>query len=428
MSGKAGSDLTDKNLQIIREGKANAYQRASVFYNPVQEFNRDLTIAIISEFAKDTIKSKEERLQKKLEKEKAIHLDKDASENAGTGGDESMQIDGSGEKTVVNASEIVASKRCETGLRILEGLAASGLRSVRFGLEIPGVKEIIANDFDSEAVNIIKKNIVANNLEGLVFASEADAAMLMYQNKRFENRFDVIDLDPYGTAAPFLDSAVQAVQNGGLLCITCTDAAILCGNFGETCYGKYGSLSLRTPCCHEMALRIILKSIESHANRYGRYIVPLLSLSVDFYFRLFLKVYTGPNKVKDSICKTAMVYHCSGCGSFELQKLGVRHETKRAGNFKYTPATGPPVLEKCQHCGFKHHIGGPISVASLHDKNFVERIIRSVQEDPSRFTTSKRIEGMLTMAMEEIDVPLYYVMDDLCNVIHCAPPTMLEFR
>ena len=27
--------------------------------------------------------------------------------------------------------------------------------------------------------------------------------------------FDVIDLDPYGTASPFLDAAVQAVADGG---------------------------------------------------------------------------------------------------------------------------------------------------------------------------------------------------------------------
>jgi tRNA G26 N,N-dimethylase Trm1 len=36
------------------------------------------------------------------------------------------------------------------------------------------------------------------------------------------NRFDVVDLDPFGSSAVFLDSAVQAVGDGGLLCVTCT--------------------------------------------------------------------------------------------------------------------------------------------------------------------------------------------------------------
>lgn len=47
--------------------------------------------------------------------------------------------------------------------------------------------------------------------------------MLMYQNRAIGSRFDVIDLDPYGSAAPFLDAAVQAVSDGGL-----SDVIALC--------------------------------------------------------------------------------------------------------------------------------------------------------------------------------------------------------
>ena len=50
--------------------------------------------------------------------------------------------------------------------------------------------------------------------------------------------------------------------------------AVLCGNNGEACWGKYGSYPLHRSYCHEMALRILLASIESHANRYKRHIVP----------------------------------------------------------------------------------------------------------------------------------------------------------
>ena len=42
--------------------------------------------------------------------------------------------------------------------------------------------------------------------------------------------YDVVDLDPYGTPAPLLDSALQCVADGGLLCCTATDMANLCGN------------------------------------------------------------------------------------------------------------------------------------------------------------------------------------------------------
>lgn len=38
----------------------------------------------------------------------------------------------------------------------------------------------------------------------------------------------------------------------GLLCITCTDMAVMAGNSGETCYSKYGSVSIKSRYCHEM--------------------------------------------------------------------------------------------------------------------------------------------------------------------------------
>ena len=66
------------------------------------------------------------------------------------------------------------------------------------------------------------------------------------------SRFDVIDIDPYGAPSIFLDAAVQAVKEGGLLCVTATDMPVLCGQYPETCFAKYGATSITGPNCHEM--------------------------------------------------------------------------------------------------------------------------------------------------------------------------------
>lgn len=116
----------------------------------------------------------------------------------------------------------------------------------------------------------------------------------MYLSSKPENRFDCIDLDPYGSPSRYLDAALQAIKDGGLLLVTATDMAVLTGNSPQSCYVKYGAVPLKTSCCHEMALRILLKCIESIANRYGKYIEPLLSVSVDFYIRVFVRVFVGP--------------------------------------------------------------------------------------------------------------------------------------
>ena len=63
-----------------------------------------------------------------------------------------------------------------------------------------------------------------------------DANRLLFESSFGINnapKFDVIDLDPYGTVGPFLDAAIHACNNVDnretLLCITCTDSRVLCG-------------------------------------------------------------------------------------------------------------------------------------------------------------------------------------------------------
>lgn len=73
----------------------------------------------------------------------------------------------------------------------------------------------------------------------------------MFENRSPGKRFHVVDLDPYGCPSPFLDSAVQSVCIGGILMVTCTDMAVLCGNSPETCHVKYGAVSLKSIACHE---------------------------------------------------------------------------------------------------------------------------------------------------------------------------------
>lgn len=48
-----------------------------------------------------------------------------------------------------------------------------------------------------------------------VRVNEGDAISLMYSHREEKDRVDVVDLDPYGTAAPFIDPAIQCVKDGG---------------------------------------------------------------------------------------------------------------------------------------------------------------------------------------------------------------------
>ena len=286
---------TDYNQ--VKEGKANVYfhKKTQVFYNPIQEFNRDLSIAVLNTY-----------------------------------------------------SSVNNNKK----LRILEALAASGIRSMRYALEIDNVKEIVANDLDKQAVELINSNIDLNQVNDKVKSNCGDCLTYMNIACQEKNKlFDCIDLDPYGSPAMFFDASIRSVRNGGILLITATDAGVLCGNGADTCYTKYGGISLRTPSCHELALRILLQSINSHAIRYSKYVVPLMSLSIDFYFRIFVQVFDSQLKAKESLANLGMVYFCNDCHSFYQQKFGSSVPTN--GNVKFIPSTSQSFsfsLNKCSNC------------------------------------------------------------------------------
>ncbi|KAH8283153.1 hypothetical protein KR054_012453, partial [Drosophila jambulina] len=404
------------NENVIRERNAEIVSGGNVFYNPVQEFNRDLSIAVLNVYYRRLVKERSEKALKKQRKK----VKENEPEKPETCVPEEPPV-------------FVAGTRYEDGLRILEALAATGLRSIRYAQEIAGVRQIVANDLSRQAVASINTNVRHNKVEELIEASHADAMTVMYLSTAPEKRFDAVDLDPYGCPNRFLDGAMQCLVDGGLLLVTATDMAVLAGNAPEACYVKYGSVPLRMKCCHEMALRILLHCIESHANRHGKYIEPLLSISADFYIRIFVRVHVGQAQCKLSMSKQSWMYQCTGCETFTLQPLGITKPNPTAGNpqqLKFGIPTGPAVNSQCEHCGHRHHLGGPIWSAPLHNPEFVGDLLKAVQEPPlESLGTQRRIVGVLSMVQEELqDVPLYYTPDKLCCVLKLEIVPMLKFR
>merc|ERR1712168_127570 len=403
----------------ITEGKAKILfpKQNSVFYNNVQVFNRDLSISVIKYFIKVFRQNK---------KQPATPQDYEAVKYASAV--DKPQEDKTDVDTddITNANGVVDTTE---DITILEALSATGLRAMRYALERPTVSRIIANDLSKSAVSNIERNIRHNNVEHIVESSNADASMLLYQHRFPANkRVQVIDLDPHGSPCQFLDGALQALDDGGLLCVTCTDMGALCGNHGEAAYAKYGSLPLKAKYCHEMALRIVLACLDSHAGRYKRYIEPLVSMSADFYVRVFVRVFTSASEVKRSASKKSYVFNCKGCHSFALQPVGFNVE--EGNSKKYKPGDGPVVGEKCKECGFGFKIGGPLWSEPIHNLSFVDGLLASIQADGREcYKTFDRMGGVLTVMSEELsDQPLYLVLDHLCNIIHCGTPPQAAFR
>ncbi|XP_047317155.1 probable tRNA (guanine(26)-N(2))-dimethyltransferase 2 [Impatiens glandulifera] len=429
------SDLND--YTIIKEGEAEIlmHTKNEVFYNKAQVNNRDMSIAVLRTFISKRKEEHEVMMSKREKKGKKVlseHASKSAAQDDNCNG---VHEDADGE-SLVKHSNIAAEEPVQPSggelcaevkpARILEALSASGLRALRYAREVEGIGQVVALDNDKLSVEACRRNIKLNGsvASAKVESHLADARVYMLTH---EKEFDMVDLDPYGSPSVFLDSAVQSVVDGGMLMCTATDMAVLCGNSGEVCYSKYGAYPLKGKYCHEMALRILLACIESHANRYKRYIVPVLSVMMDFYVRVFVRVYTSANAMKNTPLKLSYVYQCIGCDSFHLQPIG-RMISKNT-SVRYLPGFGPVVPQECTHCGKKFNMGGPIWSAPIHDQEWVNSMLADVISRKELYPAYQRISAVLTTVSEELhDVPLFISLHTLCATLKCISPSAVMFR
>ncbi|XP_074379991.1 tRNA (guanine(26)-N(2))-dimethyltransferase 2-like [Apium graveolens] len=432
-----GNTFDIDDFTIIKEGEAEIlmHTKNAVFYNKAQVNNRDISIAVLRAFISKR-KQEHEAPTSRRKKTPPTLQETPSSEPKAPANSVNGIVNGKCEvsepphescKISEEPRETQEKVRKELKPpRVLEALSASGLRALRYAREVEGIGKVVAVDNDPASVEACKRNIAFN---GSVAAAKvdselADARVYMLTHP---NEFDMVDLDPYGSPSVFLDSAVQSVVDGGMLMCTATDMAVLCGGNGEVCYSKYGSYPLRGKYCHEMALRILLACIESHANRYKRYIVPVLSVQMDFYVRVFVRIYTSASAMKNTPLKLSYIYQCVGCDSFHLQPIG--RTVSKNNSVRYLPGFGPIVPQECSDCGKSYNMGGPIWSAPIHDQEWVTSILEAVKIMKDRYPAYERISAVLTTISEELpDVPLFLSLHNLCATLKCTSPSAVIFR
>lgn len=424
------------DFNVVKEGKATilAPKEDKVFYNHIQQFNRDLSVMAIKAWL-EQYKTLKEGSKELRAKRRRVETTSEAEKNGD--GPETKDFDGEKE-TKSETANASAKSPIETPptdstnspkfVRILEALSATGLRAIRYGHEIPQVSRVVANDLLPEAVKSINRSATYNNLQEVVVGHQGDAIRYMGSIPDSE-KFHCVDLDPYGTAAPFLDGAIQSVKENGLLLVTCTDAGVLAGNgYPEKCFALYGgnnfgNTGMGLEANHEAGIRLILGSIAGCAAKYKKCIEPVLSLSIDYYFRVFVRVRTAPLEVKQLAANTMLTYHCVGCGHQVDQRLGRIAEKK----FQ-TPRIAAIPGENCNYCESVYHLAGPMWGGQLHDKDYIDAILKINSGLLLEvYGTRDRIKGMLTLAKNELVAPFYFNLNQLLSFMKAPPMSIDEF-
>ena len=344
-------NLDDYKLKTIEEGLTKIqfpeYEKVSsdapVFYNPQMELNRDISILALQTYQKEQGRD----------------------------------------------------------INICDLFGGSGIRGVRYKNEIDGVGQVYINDISELANEFERHNVELNGLSDIEI-HQHDASLFLRSNR---GEFDVIDIDPFGTPSPFLDSAGYCARRESLLCVTATDTSALCGTYKEPCIRKYNSKPYKSEYCHENGIRILAAFTALTLAKYQKYIEIKMSHSSEHYMRIYMKVRKG-SKACDKSLKENIGYiaHCKHCLHREpVQGL--------AGS----------IPDVCPVCGEKLIGIGPLWTGPVQNREFIESMIEIADE--KNLNTKKQVLKLLNLCKEEADAPLsYYNIHDMCRVLKISAP------
>ena len=162
---------------------------------------------------------------------------------------------------------------------MLDGLAASGIRGIRLNLEA-GVNVEFC-DSSRMATETIAGNLEMNGIKSKIYNERVEDLLQ-------DRKYDWIDVDPFGTPAPYLKAALKGLNDGGILGVAATDTAVLCGAKPSICMKRYGAVSMRRVAAKEVGVRILLSMIHNIASGMGKGIEPLLCYSEGHHLRVFV--------------------------------------------------------------------------------------------------------------------------------------------
>ena len=315
--------------------------RAPVFYNPLMKGNRDLAIAFLRKLRSDSGK----------------------------------------------------------GVLFGEPLTGTGVRGIRAVLEA-GVEHAWINDLSKAATRVAEGNVRRNGVEERVTVEQLDANVF---NLIHGSDFDYIDLDPFGSPSPFFESTMRALRDGGIVAVTATDAATLCGVYPEKATARYGGRSIKTVFPKEFAVRLLIYGIVGAAARTEAGAWPLLSHVSGHYVRVYCRLRRGNREASRAIGQTGHVLYCRRC----FNREGLSRKAREM----------PEIA--CPICGGRRELAGPIWLGQHSDRPWV----RSIIEAGEGLLERKAMEMLRKLSLEDTEILGSYPIPKISQYCHKSPPS-----
>lgn len=342
------------DIETINEGKViiripkfeKITAKAPVFYNPAMELNRDLSVAALTVFKSGV----------------------------------------------------------DHNISVCDAFGGTGIRGIRYAKEIDGVEKAVVNDLNPIAVEFAEENIKLNHLDHVTVCRE-DANMIL---RKCKGKFDVVDIDPFGTPSPYVESAAASLRAGGMICVTATDTSALCGTYTEPCIRKYGAVPLKTEYCHENGLRILAGFVARTFSKYKKYIEVKFSHSTEHYMRIYATIGKGAANTDESLKSLGYIAHCKNC----LNRIVIM-------------GLAPIIPENCPICGGNLNVGGPLWCGEMYSADFVSKMINTVQH--LSLNTKEKALKLLNTCLSEAEAPeSFYEIHKVCKNLKTSAPPIID--
>jgi tRNA (guanine26-N2/guanine27-N2)-dimethyltransferase len=291
--------------------------------------------------------------------------------------------------------------------KALDGLAATGARGIRIMNETTWEGEMHMNDFSPVAQKLMERNAELNSVDVTIHRKNLNTILS-------EQYFDLIDIDPFGGPVDFVPQACTSIRNRGYLAITATDTGALCGSYPKPGLRRYGFRNGRSYLTHETGVRGLLGYAIRQAAVHDRYLEPVLSQSINHYYRVVVRVINGA-KIADRMLDE-LTYVRLLPGGFEVVSREDRDKMPR------NALLSPDSISSGQG---SNRLLGPFYTGPLHSHDLLNEM--SSHLSSLDLVHRSRIEKLLGLYLAETPTPpWFYDSDHVASHLGRSAPAIVR--
>ncbi len=278
--------------------------------------------------------------------------------------------------------------KSDTGsLRVLDAMTGCGVRPLRYWQESQA-DWVWANDSNPEIHPIVYQNLETAITSGCCQLTHLDANRVFFDCYNRQDYYDLVDVDCFGSPAPYFSTSLWATKIGGLLYLTSTDGRTATGHLPETSLGVYGAYTRNHPAAHEQGLRLLIGSVQQQAATKGLGIEPIFSLFAGQTYRVMLRLVKSKSLTAQNY---GFIGYCHYCGDYQTVSW------RRLGR----------VI--CAHDAQPLTLSGPMWLGALHERHQIGRLKSLAGE----WNWSKRVQLLAVMEAEADLPPYFYTLKEI---------------